>query len=178
MCIGVGDDAVTVVSSSFDAVIEERLSRFAQPVLVQEFVTGEEVGVPLLRIGEVHAFPPVTFRRKDGSSFLDRPRTFREEVIEGSVAIRAFDGDPESVGVLQSSARLAFDALGMKGAARVDFRLDADGRAWAFDTNESPPPLPATSWAVSIAELGFDIDDMLATWLGVCLIEAGLLSGV
>ena len=66
----------------------------------------------------------------------------------------------------------------MSGVGRMDFRVDPDGRAWLFDTNESPPPLAGTSYAVAMQALGLDVSDMLAVWIGVCLRRAGILSGV
>lgn len=178
MCIGVGEDSVMFTSSDFLVTVHERFSRFGQPVLVQEFISGEEVGVPLLRIDKTEALPPVAFRHHDGQSFGERPRTFQEEVVDASVMLARFEADDELLAHLSNAAILAFDALTMKGAGRIDFRLDADGRAWAIDTNESPPPLPNTSYAVSMAALGFSVSDMLAAWLGACLLDAGLLSGV
>jgi len=66
----------------------------------------------------------------------------------------------------------------MKGAGRIDFRIDADGRAWAFDTNGEPPPLASTSWATSMKTLGFSFQDMLSLWVGMCMLDHGLLSGI
>lgn len=167
MCIGVGDDSVCVVDQAFAELMAEREARFNQPVLVQEFVSGEEVGVPVVRVGTTHALPPVAFRQADGERFGDRPKTFADEILLHNVSLIPH---PHSE-ALADAAVLAYDALGMRGAARIDFRVDADGRGWVFDTNESPPPLADTSYAVSMQRLGFDLEAMLAVWLGVCLAD-------
>jgi D-alanine-D-alanine ligase-like ATP-grasp enzyme len=72
----------------------------------------------------------------------------------------------------------AFDALDMRGAGRIDFRVDADGEAWVFDTNESPPLMRGTSYSRAMEQLGFDFYEMLAVWLGTCLIDYGIVSGI
>jgi D-alanine-D-alanine ligase-like ATP-grasp enzyme len=63
----------------------------------------------------------------------------------------------------------------MRGVGRIDVRIDEDGRAFVFDTNESPPPLGGTAYAVAMASLGFSVVEMLAVWLGVCFRDFGII---
>jgi D-alanine-D-alanine ligase len=174
MCIGVSDDSVRIVDGGFAEFVTEREHRFNQPVLVQEFVSGDEVGVPVARIGATHALPPVAFCQADGEPFAGRPRTFEDEILTHNVSLIPYPPSQP----LAEAAVLAFDALGMSGAGRIDFRVDVDGRGWVFDTNESPPPLADTSYATSMQRLGFDLEEMLAVWLGICLLDFGLISAV
>ena len=44
----------------------------------------------------------------------------------------------ESAGRLQEQARLAFDALKLKGYARVDFRMDELGNFYCLEANTLP----------------------------------------
>ena len=176
--IGVGDDSVQVVDDTLVGFLEARVAEFDQPVVVQEFITGEEIGVPLVQLDRTHALPIVSFRRADGSDYGDRPRTFRMQAIDRDLTYVPYDGPAEFVSAFSAAACRAFDALEMTGVGRMDFRVDADGRAWLFDTNESPPPLAGTSYAFAMEVLGLDVADMLAVWIGVCLQRAGLLSGV
>jgi D-alanine-D-alanine ligase len=177
-CIGIDDESVQVVDADFAAFVLERSRRFAQPALVQEFVSGEEVGVSVLRIGSTYALPPMAFRHADGRLFDRRPKTFRDYVLEHDVAHVPLAAVGPLEVELRRAAVSAFDALEMRGTARIDFRVDADGRAWAFDTNESPPPLPTTSYAKAMEQLGFEFHEMLAVWLGTCLADYGIISGV
>jgi D-alanine-D-alanine ligase len=177
-CIGIDDESVQVVDADFAAFVQERSRRFGQPALVQEFVSGEEVGVSVVRIGSTYALPPMAFRHADGRPFDRRPKTFRDYVLEHDVSHVPLDAAGPLGVELRRAAVSAFDALEMRGAARIDFRVDADGRAWAFDTNESPPPLPTTSYAKAMEQLGFEFHELLAVWLGTCLVDYGLVSGV
>lgn len=178
MCIGIDEDSVQTVDAEFDAFLRDKHLRLGQPVLVQEFVSGDEVGVPLARIGSTYALPPVAFRQRDGTPFGARPKTFRDQNVERNVSFVPFEASEALGDALRSTAVLAFDALDMSGAGRIDFRVDVDGRAWVFDTNESPPPVARTAYAASMEHLGFSVGEMLAVWLGVCLLEFGLISGV
>jgi D-alanine-D-alanine ligase len=175
MCIGVGDESIQFIDQDFSVRIEAAYEKFGQPVLVQEFVTGEEVGVPIIRVGSTHALPPVAFRRANGEPFGARPRTFEDENVTQDTSHIPFEGAAPVVALLQQAAIHAFDALEMAGVGRIDFRVDADGRPWVIDTNESPPPLAETSYATAMSGLGFSLEEMLAVWIGACLLEYGLL---
>lgn len=177
-CIGIDDESVQVVDAGFAAFVREKNQRFGQPALVQEFVSGEEIGVSVVRIGSTYALPPMAFRYGDGRPFDRRPKTFRVHVLEHDISHVPFDA-AGALGVeLRRAAVSAFDALEMRGAGRIDFRVDVDGHAWAFDTNESPPPLPTSSYAKAMEQLGFEFHEMLAIWLGTCLVDYGIVSGV
>ncbi len=174
-CIGVDSQSVQLVGPSFQAFVDERHRVFRQPLLVQEFITGDEIGVSIARIGLTRALPPMAFRQGDGRPFDDRPKTFADEMLEHNVSHVPYYASEPSLTALREAAVLAFDALEMNGVARIDFRVDADGRAWAFDTNESPPPVRGTSYVTAMEHLGFELEEVLAVWLGVCLAERGLI---
>lgn len=175
MCIGVDDDSVVTVSRSIDRIMADRADWLRQPLVAQEFVSGAEVGVPVLRLGEPKALPAIAFLRADGRPFDNYPKTFRDEVIEHDTSVAAYVCSEEQSEALGTAAARAFEALDMAGAGRIDFRIDRDGRAWIFDTNEAPPPLQGTSWALAAELVGLSFTEMLAVWLGAALAARGLL---
>jgi D-alanine-D-alanine ligase len=172
MGIGVDDDSVRLVDDGFDAFVTEKIAKFGQPAIVQEFVSGEEVGVPVARVGTTTiALPPIVQRRANGDMYDQLPKTFRNEHIERDLSHAPFEGSSVQLKALSAAAVLAFDSLEMKGVGRIDFRIDADGRQWAFDTNGEPPPLPKTCWSQAMGLLGFSLREMLAFWVGLGLLE-------
>ena len=178
MCIGIGDDSVQIVDEHFESFVRAKSDQFKQSVLVQEFVTGEEVGVPLARLGRTHALPPMLFRQANGEPYGARPKTFRDIAVDRNVSFAPFHPSDALNASLRDNAILAFDALDMAGIGRIDFRIDLDGRAWVFDTNESPPPVKGTAYAAAMEQLGFSVPEMLSVWLGICLLDFGLISGI
>jgi D-alanine-D-alanine ligase len=176
MGIGVNQDSVHDVNADFSTVMADLTARFGQPAIAQEFVSGREVGVPVARLwGITRALPAIGQLRRDGSDFGERPKTFHDEQVAHDLSHSRFDGNDEQVAAMLRSAVLAFDALDMQGVGRIDFRVDADGRAWAFDTNGEPPPVPNTCWSAAMEHLGFSFSELLAVWLGICLADYGLL---
>ena len=177
MCIGIDHESVQVVDAGFADLVRTRFAAFSQPVIAQEFVSGDEVGVPLIQLDSTHALQVLEVRRGNGERFGGLPQTFEDHVFRDVVHV-TYHAAPEQLRMIQSAAKIAFDVLGMSGIGRVDFRVDADGRAWAFDTNEAPAPLAKTAYGTAMEQLGFPLQKMLAVWLGIGLAKAGLISGV
>jgi D-alanine-D-alanine ligase len=178
MGIGVDDDSVQIVDADFDSFVGEKTRKFGQPAVVQEFISGEEVGVPVARIGSTYALPPIAQRRANGERYDQHPKTFRDEFLKHDLSHAEFEAPRAQIDALRDAAVLAFDSLDMKGVGRIDFRVDADGRAWVIDTNGEPPPLSKTCWAVAMGLLGFSLHELLAVWVGICLFDYELISGV
>jgi len=169
MGIGVGEDSVQIVGSDFDSFIAEKNRRFGQAAVAQEFISGEEVGVPVAGIGDPYALPPVIQRRASGELFDQRPKTFRDEHLDHDLSYAHFEAPEPQMAALREAAVRTYDALDMKGVGRIDFRVDRDGRAWVFDTNGEPPPLAPTCWSEAMERLGFSLREMRALWVGICL---------
>jgi hypothetical protein len=122
--------------------------------------------------------PLVACRRRDGSQFGELPKTFDDDSVTLDTSDVLFEASDDVYRLIQSVGAAAFDALEMTGVGRIDVRLDIDGRPWVFDTNEAPPPLADTAFAVSMNALGHDLRGMLKIWLGSCLYEYGVISGI
>jgi D-alanine-D-alanine ligase len=170
MAIGIDNDSVLVVGDDIDDKVMMRARYFKQPVVVQEFVTGYEVGVPIIEIGHPRALPIIGFGLDGAKRYGARPRTFADENLSNRVQVFPFEGlSAQQYGAIQRAGVRAFEALDMAGMGRIDMRLDDDGRFWIIDTNESPPPLAGTSYGTSLGALGFNTIDMLSLWIGVTL---------
>lgn len=176
MAIGIDEGSVCFVDEGLDTFLMQRALRFGQPVTIQEFIVGREIGVPIIELERVEALPPIEWLKDGFQPLSDQPRTFVQQNLDKRYVGKPIRDVPEDLRLVASEAAvMAFEALDMAGAGRIDMRLDEDGRAWVFDTNESPPPLATTSYARSLATLGFNISDMLSLWVGGALHRAGRL---
>lgn len=173
-CIGIDEDSVLVVQKDFNLEIERRALKFRQPVVAQDFIEGFEVGIPLLELDQVYSLPPVGFEIDGYPKFLKKPKTFREEAVLGLAKNYHFVPEfPSEISQLQDVGLSAFIAMDMAGIARFDVRVDREGVAWVFDTNEMPPALSASSYALSLGELGLSYGDMLTLWVASALRNDG-----
>ncbi|GMU58755.1 MAG: hypothetical protein AMXMBFR34_05180 [Myxococcaceae bacterium] len=165
----------------FDSVVSDRraLSRavdrvrrtFKQPALVERYVKGREIYVPLLgrplvalplteiRFGGVFTgrLPVLTYRAKwqaDSDECRDSP----------SVAARL---PPKLEARCVEVATAAFEALEGRDYGRVDLRLDEDGQPWVIDINPNCDLHPQAGFARaaqaaghSFAELALHLVDL------------------
>jgi D-alanine-D-alanine ligase len=172
--IGVDEFSVRYVDSSFQAYAEMQASRFRQPVTVQEFIAGREFGIPIIELDESEALPVMEYVMDGAIRFSEKPRTFAQENVEERIGTIPVAGiSDKQLDHLAAIAVAAFNVLEMGATGRMDMRLDAEGRPWIFDTNESPPPVANTCYARSLETLGFGTSDMLALWVGVAMRRDG-----
>jgi D-alanine-D-alanine ligase len=121
--------------------------RYACPVLVEEFVPGMEVtagvkgngrGASLIGLMEI---APASDRGTPFLYCLETKRDFRR-LVHYHVPPRLPDSRLEDIG---AQALRAYRLLGCRDLARIDFRLDADGRARFLECNALPGLNPDSS---------------------------------
>lgn len=133
------------------ATIGEYIKRFRQPVLVEEYLPGREFTVGIVGTGErseILGVMEVDYSYGvETAAYSEINKRRRKEqlqffLVEDSVARR--------VGEL---ALLAYRLLGCRDAARIDFRLDRDGRPCFLEANCLPGLRPVDSDLPKLAKL-------------------------
>lgn len=172
-------------AESLAPVVLDLLERYQQPVLVERFLSGAEFTCGVLGNGaETRVLPLV------GMNFDSLP--------DGALPIYGFeakwlwDRPEEPLDIFECPARVddalrrqiedvvrrTFDALGCRDWARIDVRLDADGRTNVVEVNPLPGilPDPADNSCLPKAAraAGLDYDALI----GACLEAAAARHGV
>lgn len=141
--VGISADSVVHTAAALEARIIEVLTRYRQPVLVEEFIPGREIYVSLLgRLGgapEILPLHEIDFSRMPEG----RPRivSFEGKWAEGSVdyvgtkPVRCVGLSPEVEGRVRQVAQAAFEALDLRDYGRIDLRLATDGTPYVIDVN-------------------------------------------
>jgi D-alanine-D-alanine ligase len=131
------------------AAIEEAY-RFDDEVMIERFVPGRELTVPVL--GE--AALPV-------GEILSKHEIFDYECkYQPGMAEEIFPADVEA-GIVAEAQRLALlghRALKLRGYSRIDFRLDAEGELWCLEANTLPGMTSASLFpkGAAAADIGFE----------------------
>jgi D-alanine-D-alanine ligase len=171
-----GIDVLSVVeagdSTRLQAAVRRIHQQFGQAALVEQFVRGREVnasvlerqdGAEVLPLAEIDfsAFPP------------EKPRIvdYAAKWIEGSFE---FHQTPRLIPapVPEETARLvrrltltAWRAVGCRGYARVDFRMDESGRPFVLEVNPNPDIAPEAGFAAALNAAGIPYDQFVLTML-------------
>lgn len=159
--IGISEKSVAEFTGSFFNHIKDLSDSMRQPILVQEFIDGYEVEVPVFDIGE--AFTPMSVGiNMSGEEFAGSHFLTYDKVYDDLYQFYSFCRYNREVGDnLKKIARDSFNKLNLSGMMRVDFRVDKNGNGFIMDYNNSPHLTEFHSCAFSIKDLGFNYSDML-----------------
>ncbi|HEV7281080.1 MAG TPA: hypothetical protein VGN57_12825 [Pirellulaceae bacterium] len=156
--VGIDDDSVVVAG-------ETRTSAEASAeTFVERFVEGREFNLSLLTRDDgdgVEVLPPAEIMFVDYPP--EKPRIvgwaakWDEASFEYGATPRRFDfpaSDASLLIELESLAVACWDAFGLGGYARVDFRIDEAGKPWILEANANPCLAPDAGFAAALAQAG------------------------
>jgi D-alanine-D-alanine ligase len=134
-------------------VARELIGKYRQPALVESYVAGREFTVGLLGERRPRVLPPMEIVFLDASDptpiySFEMKQDWNEQIrydVPAKVTPRELDR-------LERAARECFAALGCRDVARLDFRMDAEGRVYFIECNPLPGLAPGWSDLVLIAQ--------------------------
>jgi D-alanine-D-alanine ligase len=141
--IGISFDALAGNIKELMERIDQLHAEFDHPVLIEQYIDGREIYMGVLGNHQPEALPPIEL----DLSHLPKgtPRIAGTEVkwAEGT---RAYRGSkvlapklPDDVHeTMRRAAVTAFQSLGLRDYARVDFRLTRDGKVYLIEANPNP----------------------------------------
>jgi D-alanine-D-alanine ligase len=156
---GIGDDAVATGPRELRAIVERCLDEFPEGALVEEYIAGQDITVPMLSVIEPDGIlSPVEYvvdpsyrRRYDMYDYR-----LKNELAE-LVSVRCPADLPRDVlGRIRSIAATCARALRLCDAARLDFRLGRDGRIYFLEANALPSLEPGASMFAAAELAGLD----------------------
>jgi D-alanine-D-alanine ligase len=134
-------------------VARELIAKYRQPALAESYVAGREFTVGLLGERRPRVLPPMEIVFLDASDptpiySFDMKQEWNEK-IRYEVPAKL---SPRELDRLEKAARECFTALGCRDVARLDFRMDAEGRIYFIEANPLPGLAPGWSDLVLIAQ--------------------------
>src|SRR5262249_13992379 len=158
---GIRGQCVVDTPQALNAAIESLRKDYRQPILVEEYIQGEELTVGLVgndnptTVGILRVLPVEATERFVYS--LEVKRDFRRLVrYESPPHIPA-----ANTAAVEQAARAAFRVLGCRDVSRVDFRL-RDGVPYFLEVNPLPGLNPESSDLVILATMnGWTYDELI-----------------
>jgi D-alanine-D-alanine ligase len=132
------------------------LEDFNQAVLVEQYIDGREINIGLLGNNPPEALPPceITFGRGGPEIY-----TIEDKKGRSGRKIDWICPAPIGYNLTQESQRIAkeaFSVLGCYDAARVDMRLDKEGRLFILEVNSLPSLSEHGSYTIAAQHAGLD----------------------
>lgn len=136
--LGISAASVVHTLRALNTQITVLTDTYAQPVLVEKYISGREINVPLLE-GQILPWSEIDFTGmpKGLPPIITYIGKWDEESEEyrGSVPRLAPRFAPKVRASIAQAAAGAFTALECRGYARVDLRVDAEGQPYVIDIN-------------------------------------------
>jgi D-alanine-D-alanine ligase len=170
---GIRNRCLVRSSADLTAVVSELRRDHRQPLLVEEFIAGEELTVGLVGNGppEIVGVMRVVPLRPTAEFIysLEVKRDYSRQVrYECPPAL-----PPEAVAAVERSALAAWQVLGCRDVARIDFRL-RDGVPYFLEVNPLPGLNPVTGDLVVMAGLrGWSYERLVGRILDAALARLG-----
>jgi D-alanine-D-alanine ligase len=161
-----GIDAKNVVDTEEElrAAVKICIEKYRQPALVEEYITGREFTVGLLGDKRPRVLPPmeILFKNKDNA------RPVYDYGVKQEWEKHVYYECPAKLSetelkAIEKIARATFWALDCRDVARVDMRMDEEGRIYVLEVNPLPGLTPDYSDLVLIAKAsGMEYDQLIA----------------
>ena len=163
-----GSTAVCDNEEELRASVKSCVERYRQPALVEEYIAGREFTVGLLGDKRPRVLPPMEICFKDTEN--DRP--VYDYAVKQEWEKHVFYACPAKLSeaeqkAIEKIARATFWALDCRDVARVDLRMDREGRIYVLEVNPLPGLTPGYSDLVLIAQaVGIEYDQLIAEIMG------------
>ncbi len=134
---------------------------FQSPTLVEEYIEGREINVGLLGNADtLEALPPVELVFGDGPQiYTYEDKTSASGRTVGKVCPAALT--EEQTRTVKQLAKDTFNALGCYDSARVDFRLDSQGRFYILEVNSMASLGANASFVYAAEKAGLDFTKLI-----------------
>ncbi len=161
-----GIDAKNVVDTEEElrAAVKICVEKYRQPALVEEYIAGREFTVGLLGDKRPRVLPPMEIKFKKQDNL--RPvydygvKQEWEQHVSYECPAKLTEAEQKA---MEKIARATFWALDCRDVARVDLRMDAEGRIYVLEVNPLPGLTPDYSDLVLISKaIGMDYDQLIA----------------
>ena len=168
--VGIDPAAIVRDAAALQARVRWVTETFRQPALIEEFIAGGEATVCLIGNDPPEALPPI-LRPIDPISGLAWHASRATAAAQATVPV---DLTPPLERALQQAAVAVFELLGCRDVARVDFRIDAQGRWYVLEINPLPNWSPTDSFGLLGESLGIGHAGMIRRLVVAAAARCGL----
>lgn len=170
---GVRESSVFEYNADSMILLNSLYNEFEQDIIVQEFISGYEVQVPLIIGDEPFALQPVAITMDNSPNLDNRIITYDLAFSEEySFTTYAAINKRISDKLVFESIRTA-KCLGMENYGRVDFRIDTNGNYYITDISTHPYLISHSAFAFAFQEMDFDYKDIFACIIQLAYFKKG-----
>jgi D-alanine-D-alanine ligase len=168
--VGMSSDSVVQTVAEAKQTIEQKRSAFGGKWFAERYIDGREFNLSLLPIenGRSRVLPAaeicfVNFP-KDKPKIVDYAAKWDVESEVYQSTQRSFefaDSDQSLLIKLEKICHQCWQVFGLSGAARIDFRIDANGNPWILEINANPCLSSDAGFMMAAKKAGLSAQDVI-----------------
>ena len=143
---------------------------YGDTALVEQFVVGTEVAVPVVDTGSGPRALPVVSIEPDGGVY-DYTARYTAGSTEFNVPAKLTD---DVAAACAQVAVAAHEALGLRDLSRSDLIVDRDGQVWFLEVNVAPGLTETSTVPLSVTAAGLDLGDLVADLVRAAIVRSTL----
>jgi len=132
---------------------------YGETALVERFIEGQEVAVPVVDTGDGPRALPVVSIKPDGGVY-----DYTARYTAGSTEFEVPAKLPDDLATeCARVAVTAHEALGLRDISRSDLMIDAEGTVWFLEVNVAPGLTETSTVPLSVQAAGLDLGELVGT---------------
>jgi D-alanine-D-alanine ligase len=158
--VGLDESSIVAIEDRTDVVslLSNRKKKIGGPCFAEAYIDGREFNIALIAgPSGVQILPPAEMQfigfGPDKLKMLDYRAKWVEGTFEYENTSRTMDFSPQDdklISDLKDIAKQCWNLFGLRGYARVDFRIDKNGHPWVLEINANPCLSPEAGFAFAI----------------------------
>ncbi len=168
--IGLNGASVVTSAAALAGALRSLHDEVRGPVFCERFVDGRELNISMLeRDNSPWCLPPAEIVFEDWPQEHPRIVGYRAKWDESSpeyrATVRSFEfalRDRALLDRVMAIAQRCWTTFGLRGYARVDFRIDGMGMPWVLEVNANPCLSPDAGFMAAAARCGLGGDEVVA----------------
>ncbi|MBN2401055.1 MAG: hypothetical protein JXN64_01525 [Spirochaetes bacterium] len=174
--IGIDEHSLLKVSGKIEkSAFKNAAGRYKSESFAEIFVDGREFNIAILDGSdgpEILPHAEIVFRNypEGKPRIVDYRAKWDADSFEYKNTVRNYNfkkSDKRLLGMLNEYALKCWDIFGLSGYARVDFRVDAEGKPWVLEINANPCLSSDAGFMAAATQKGFAFDDVIKRILGL-----------
>ncbi len=154
--VGINSDSVVYSADNLVEILKQNSARYGE-CFVEAYILGREFNLSLLaNDSQPEVLPPAEIRfinfPEDQPHIVDYKAKWEVESFEYRNTVRSFDFEFADKPLLAKLSAMAFHCwkvFGLRGYARVDFRVDDQNNIWILEINANPCISPDSGFAAA-----------------------------
>lgn len=165
--IGIHKQSIDRYSYKYENYLNKLSMTYNQPFIVQEFISGYEVEVPIIiHQKKPYILPPVVICKKDsyvmGNEILDF-----DDIYDDAYQFCLLNTINTSIDLqVKTEALKVVKIIDLERYTRIDFRVDINGKCYVTDINSYPHIVHHSSFAYAFKQLNNNTENLLPCLIG------------